>query len=297
MTLIKALILSLGKIISPVTTKYQIGFTAHNLYHTKTYKGKTLGITDEHLTRSRLNYYLNKLLDDGIITQHEAFHENVYVLLGKSDDSAEEIACTVDPFSYVSHLSAMSYHGLTNRIPSKLFISSPDRKKWNEYAQDRMERDIEGDLELYLSRRLPQLSLIPMTKIRQREVVRSSSLHLGAYKNVHGRTLRVSTLGRTFLDMLKKPNLCGGMYHVLETYDEHAEIYLRLITDEIERHGRPIDKVRAGYILDERLGLGNDVIESWTQFAQRGGSRKLDGSNEFVPRWSDKWCLSLNLFE
>ena len=69
------------------------------------------------------------------------------------------------------------------------------------------------------------------------------------------------------------------------------------ITDEITQHGQPIDKVRAGYILEERLALSNEVIDSWAQYAQRGGSRKLDATAEYIPQWSDKWCLSINTFE
>lgn len=46
-------------------------------------------------------------------------------------DNAEEVVCSVDPFCYVSHLSAMEYHGLTNRMPTLLFISSP-RPRYGE---------------------------------------------------------------------------------------------------------------------------------------------------------------------
>jgi predicted transcriptional regulator of viral defense system len=142
---------------------------------------------------------------------------------------------------------------------------------------------------------MPLLHRVAMPKIGRTEVHRQSSKHRGAYKNIKGRTLRVSTLGRTFLDMLRNPELCGGMHHVIEVYEEYAETYQRLIVDEIEQHGAPIDKVRAGYLLDKRVKLKNPTVESWVRFAQRGGSRKLDASAEYAPRWSDKWCLSLNI--
>ena len=38
---------------------------------------------------------------------------NAYQLFGHSATSAQQIACALDPFAYVSHLSAMEYHGLT----------------------------------------------------------------------------------------------------------------------------------------------------------------------------------------
>ncbi len=55
--------------------------------------------------------------------------------------------------------------------------------------------------------------------------------------------------------------------------------------------------MRAGYILDERLNIKNDRIEAWTKYAQRGGSRKLDPSSDYIPEWSEKWCISINIFE
>jgi hypothetical protein len=85
------------------------------------------------------------------------------------------------------------------------------------------------------------------------------------------------------------------MRHVIEVFEEHASNFLPAIIGEIDQHGGPIDKVRAGYILDERLRLGDPAIEKWVAFAKRGGSRKLDPTEEYFPAWSEKWCLSLNI--
>jgi predicted transcriptional regulator of viral defense system len=159
-----------------------------------------------------------------------------------------------------------------------------------------MKKDLAGNVDKYTNSGLPVLTKTKMEKIGKTPVHRHNSLHHGAYKNVKGKCLRISTIGRTFLDMLKNPDLCGGMAHVLDVYAEHAETYLRLIVDEVTSHGGPIDKVRAGYILDERLGLKDPIIDVWVSHAQRGGSRKLDATAEYVPEYSEKWCLSINLF-
>lgn len=82
----------------------------------------------------------------------------------------------------------------------------------------------------------------------------------GAYLSIQGKTLRVSTIGRTFLDMIREPNLCGGIYHVLDVYAEHAPRYLRLIVDKVDRYGSPIDKVRIGYIL--KSALSSNILPS-----------------------------------
>ena len=74
-----------------------------------------------------------------------------------------------------------------------------------------------------------------------------------------------------------------------------AETYLDLIIDEIDRHGGPIDKVRAGYILEEICNLQSGRLETWLEYVQRGGSRKLDPDAEYRETYSERWCLSLNV--
>lgn len=293
----KALALSLGELSKPVITEYQMGLVIYAIYRDKSYKGESIALKKPSAESSDFNLYLNKLLSGGVLNHHKDLPRGVYALLGNASGSAEEVSCTVDPFAYVSHLSAMEHHGLTDRMPAKLFLSSPSPREWRLFAQEKMEKDLGVDYDLYRQSRLPLLTRISLEKIGRTEVHRFNSKHHGAYKNVRDKVIRISTMGRTFLDMLRSPDLCGGINHVLDVYGEHAEKYLRLITDEIDANGKPIDKVRAGYILSERLGINDLVVESWAKFAQRGGSRKLDASTEYIPKWSDRWCLSLNIFE
>ena len=295
MKAVKAITLSLGNLDQPVISKYQFGLAVNKIYRSKIYGGETVNLQKDCAEKSDIAKYLNLLIDEGILSPHKTL-SNIFTLLGRSDGDPGDIACTVDPFCYVSHLSAMSYHGLTNRIPEKLFISSPPTSIWRSFAKRKMQKDLGDDFDIYCENGLPILVRTHMNRINKIDLYRLNSKHLGAYKNVRGRPLRVSTIGRTFLDMLRNPELCGGINHVLDVFDEYGEKYLRLITDDIDKNGGPIDKVRAGYILDERLGINNDVINGWSSFAQRGGSRKLDSSSEYIPEWSDKWQISLNVF-
>lgn len=296
MDLAKALILSLGEFTEPVISRYQVGLIVHQLYARKTYRSEILErIQKDFADLTEFSRRMKELEAGGILAAYPGFGSAVYSLLGRKEALSEEVACSVDPFCYLSHLSAMAHHGLTNRIPTKLFISSPTAKQWKEYAQERMLKNLNEDLDTYRKNSMPLLTRARMDRIGKTSVHRFSSIHLGAYKNVRDKTLRVSTMGRTFLDMLRNPELCGGIHHVLEVYEESAKTYQRLIVDEIDRLGAPIDKVRAGYILSEKLLIQDDVVESWVKFAQRGGSRKLDAAGEYIAEWSDKWCLSLNV--
>jgi predicted transcriptional regulator of viral defense system len=298
MELIKALTLSLGDLDDPVVTAYRIGNILHDLYRDKKFRGEPLARIQKEFAEGKDYYkYVDKLNDEGILAPYKGLPNTVFTLLGRKHESEAEIACVVDPFCYLSHLSAMSYHGLTNRIPSKIFISSPSPAKWREFSEIKMRKELQDDYELYINSGLPKLARTKLSKIGRKEVNVFNSIHLGAFKKVRASALRVSTIGRTFLDMLRSPELCGGINHVLEVYEEFAHQYLRLIVDEIETNGKSIDKVRAGYILDERLNIKDERVSAWTNFAQRGGSRKLDASEEYIPQWSDKWCISINIFE
>lgn len=298
MELTKALTLSLGSLDDPVITSYQLGRVLVTLYVEKKFRGEALLKLQKDYPDGRdFSRCVGKLLDEGVLSGYKGLPNTIYTILGRSKANEEDVACTVDPFCYLSHLSAMDYHGLTNRIPSKIFLSSPSTTMWKESALKKMQGDLKEQLAEYVESGLPTLKRVQFQKIGTKQVHIHNSLHLGAYKNVRGRPLRVSTIGRTFLDMLRTPHLCGGMTHVLDVFAEFGEKYLRLITDEIDSHGKPIDKIRAGYIFEERLDLQSDTIKSWERYIQRGGSRKLDPSEEYIPKWSEKWCISLNIFE
>ncbi|WP_153133359.1 hypothetical protein [Dechloromonas hortensis] len=218
-----------------------------------------------------------------------------YQLIGHSTASAQQIACALDPFAYVSHLSAMEYHGLTDRFPKILYLTKPPAGEWRRQAEEKMRRDLGANYDEYLISRLPKLVRPKLSKIGAMSLHFQERSQLGAFKHVSGSNMRVATIGRVFLEMTREPQLCGGIQHVIDIFSNNAKQYLRLITDEYERHGKAIDKVRAGYLLTEVCGVKDLVVESWTRFAQRGGSRKLDPEVEYAPEYSERWKLSINV--
>ena len=208
---------------------------------------------------------------------------------------AAELACLVDPFAYVSHLSAIEHYGLTDRFPAVLYLSTPPNAEWRALATNRMQSDLGDAFEPYLNSGFPQLRNIGITKIDRTTVHILRRTNRGAFKTISENTLRVATVGRTFLDMLREPHLCGGIQHVIDIYRDSAKDYLRLIVDEFDAHGSAIDKVRAGYLLTEICHLESEAFRSWEAFAQRGGSRKLDAEADYSEAFSEKWKLSINV--
>lgn len=298
MHLNRALILSLGELAQPVVTQYQLAVRLLRLCAAGIFQGESIiDIPEEPPDTRFLNELLVTLTETGLIDPYPGFPSHaVFRLPGSTAAPIADIACSVDPFCFLSHLSAMEHHGLTNRLPTTLYLSSPSTANWTMFARERMQSDLGDLLDDYLTNRLPRLRKPRFEKINKTPVHRHDSSHLGAYINIRNRALRVSSIGRTFLDMLRAPDLCGGINHVIEVFDEHAEIYLDLIIGEVTRHGRAIDQVRAGYLLEERMGLTDDRFALWHTKAQRGGSRKLDPGGEYAPKFSETWQLSINAF-
>ncbi len=67
------------------------------------------------------------------------------------------------------------------------------------------------------------------------------------------------------------------------------------VSFELDLTPKALIKSRAGYILEERLGLHHPCVESWKAFGQRGGSRRLDPARDFAPVFSETWMISLNV--
>lgn len=236
------------------------------------------------------------LLRVRLLSAIEPFAETkAYLLFGKGDATPADIVCSLDPFAYVSHLSAMEYHGLTDRFPKIVYMTRPALPQWRAQAKLRMSRDLGDHLQSYLGSDLPKLTQPKISRLGQTSIQFFERSQLGAFRLVSGSSLRVATIGRVFLEMIREPSLCGGIQHVIDIYKREAGRNLPLIIDEVNQHGLPIDKVRLGFLLSEVCGLDHPVLSKWDKLAQRGGSRKLDPEGEYLPVFSKRWQLSVNV--
>ncbi len=242
--------------------------------------------TQNDYTRLRLN-----LKKTGMIGADRDYGARVIRVLTVSDLPAENIICLVDPTCYVSHLSAMQRWGLTDRSPDALLLTRPDRKTAAAQLQTYMADTLGEDKN----------TPFPLKVIKHPALVRRRLVHIyeskiaGNFLKNRTNDVRLSTIGQTFLDMLQKPDLCGGMSHILDVWEEHAETYLDEIVTAVDTTSSGLVKSRAGYILEERLGLHHPGVIPWKALSQRGGSRKLDPTKKFAPTFSETWMISLNV--
>lgn len=285
---------------SPVVSSYDIGQAIVKIYQFREYGGqKVKNIRADFPRRESVHAYRKDLIVLGILEQRRDFPGDTTLLASSPYKDPLDLVCGLDPFCYISHLSAMEYHGLTDRFSNTVFATTVPAPQWKLRAADRMKRDL-GDalLPTYLEAGFmpPVRPIITSLSKHPVNMLATKFADQGAYISSSDRPVRISSLGRTFVDMLRKPDLCGGMKHVIAVYREHAKAYLPLIVSEVDRHGDKIEKVRAGYILEERCDIrDHPTVGGWVQFAQRGGSRLLDPSEAYWPTFSEKWCLSINV--
>lgn len=221
-----------------------------------------------------------------VIGRDRDYGKRAWRILTAYDLPADEVVCIVDPFCHIANLSAMQRWGLTDRVPHALMLERPDRARLKIKLKTLEERE----------------KFVPWsaTSINHPETVRRRSVQInetrqpGISVQSASEYARIATIGQTFLDMLRHPELCGGMAHVLEVWQEHAANWFEQIVEMVDGTSSAVIRCRAGYILEERLGLSDARVESWKAFAQRGGSRKLDPLRPYFPEYSETWMISLN---
>lgn len=241
--------------------------------------------------------YLNlkDILQKKSIIKADRDYKNFWHIMVSGNQPADTVVCQADPYCYISHMSAMHRYGLTDRHPHKLFITSPSDKKahiWNKsrILNDFPLLDLKDDIfisKLYITHH-PKI-------VRNRPIYQIKTDYFGDWLKIRGSDERIASIGQVFIDMIDKTELCGGIRHVLDIWSEHISKYLDIVIDTIDRSTQPILKVRAGYILDEYLGITDQRILSWLKYTQRGGSRVLEAGRKYTRPFSEKWMISINV--
>lgn len=284
----------LDEAVLPVVTEYALYNRVRPILQTGEYRGQKILRLPEKWEGSQLRALIRTLVKRRTLAPDDDFNAGVWrVVQALTAATAEDAICLVDPFAYISHLSAMQRYGLTDRAPEALHMTTPARTLWTEMRNARMDADYADESA---DADLPQLMRIGFgDTVRRRPVILHESSHPAEPEQIAGSANRIASIGRVFVDMLDQPQLCGGIQHVIDCFDRHAESWLGEIVTATDAFDRAIVKVRAGYLLDERLALSSPTVLRWLDFAQRGGSRKLDPHSPYGSRYSEKWMMALNV--
>ena len=277
----------------PIITYYDFFILGHGLFTAKIWGEEPLKRMPQGWDQTRAKNAIKRLETKRVLTADSDFRSNVWrITQATRAGTAEEVACIADPFSYVSHLSAMQKYGLTDRNPQALHMTTPKRSIWNTLRNARVREDLPDieDIEKPVLNR-PGFH----ETIRRRSVIVHVSSQPWTPSPVSDEQTRITSIGQTFADMLTEPGLCGGIRHVLDVWENEAEPWVEEIIKAVDQLDSKIAKVRAGYILTEVMDIDHPTIHNWEQYAQRGGSRKLDPDAEYAPVFSEKWMISINV--
>jgi len=279
---------------TPLITEYSLNQHVKPLLATGRYGNEKILRLPNYWGQSQLRAMIRTLVKRRILAPDEDFKAGVWRVVQAADaPTAEEAICLVDPFAYISHLSAMQRYGITDRSPEALHITTPSRTLWTQLRNIRMAEDYKDEP---MSPLQPQLSRIGIREhVRRRHVVVHETKHPADPTPIASSASRIARIGRVFVDMLDQPALCGGIRHILDCYDRHAEDWLEDIIAAVDATDNPIVKVRAGYIFEEMLGLSDPRINRWAACAQRGGSRKMDPQAPYGQVFSEKWMIAINV--
>lgn len=278
----------------PVISNHALAVALILLLDKAEYAGRPVRLPRSALARTTFWSARQTLIERGALLPERGLPGSVLRIPGRKDASPGEIMCAIDPFGHVAFLSAMEFHGLTNRLPKILYFATFDTTSWRQQALQRLTRELGHLLEAFREADLPPLQYSSIKRLNGVAIETLRTKEAGHWRHALDGALRVTGVGRTFLDMIKRPDLCGGIRHVIEVFEAHAQAYLTAIIAEFNTHGGKIDCVRAGYILNERCGIHRAEIDAWVAHASRGGSRKLDAKAEYSPKFSEKWSLSIN---
>ena len=276
----------------PVITLYELRAYIYKLYKDGHYQNQSIGKLSLKEPASRtLKSSISSLESIGVIKQDLSLP--TYFISNRDKPTALQVICAVNPYSYIAYLSAMAWHGLTDRLPYVIHVITCTSELYKNFNDEFLEKEFPDIMD-------PQPITPP--RVIKYPAFDGKSFTFHQTKNFKlpkeqfgSGGIRVTNIGETFLDMLRKPDLCGGFEHVLDVYLEYAQENLAIIVKTIDKQGTLIDKSRAGYILEEQCNLSHRTIDRWKSDVARGGSRKLVFSNPYKDIYSETWCISINI--
>ena len=280
----------------------EIEYHVIDLYNSKSFQGKPISVSKRWPEPADVYRYINQLINDGFLHPAESSKKNnhLFFIVG-SDPTPYELICYKQPV-YISFLSAMVLHGITDRRSNTIWATKSSSTEFYQQTKSVMHlqrlAEITGLTLEYLHTQIINMHNTPLlTRVNKRPLryVTSKKFNPDFYTSTGGYNL--ATIGKTFLDMVDHPDFCGGIDHVIQCYENHGKNYSSQIINTANQFASKISKCRIGYLLEEMCGIENNkTLNKWAhEDAQRGGTRKLYAANNYSPNYSERWCISINI--
>jgi predicted transcriptional regulator of viral defense system len=201
----------------------------------------------------------------------------------------EEVLMELHPYAALSHISALTFHQMTDQLSKDIHVSIPDDAPGGLLPAGTTSEDWKG--VPFVRGRVADS--IFGRKIHWHRLVSKRTFGTSA-SDYRGYPVLVTTPERTLLDGLLHPDWSGGFANVLHAWVQYRDLIdLKALVKCVDRFDVRILRQRAGYLMEE-LGLWHPALATWVTQAQRGGSSKLNGGAEFSSQFSERWQLSIN---
>jgi len=179
------------------------------------------------------------------------------------------IAHHLAPEGYIAYWTALHYHGLTEHVPSTIWVATPRRRRG---------RTINGVAYTFVTLR-------PHKVFGQQRVW------------IEGHAVSLASLEKSLVDALDHPAHCGGMAEVAKALSAaltERGVALERLTDYAAQMGNRAIIKRLGYLC-ERLELAvGDAAGLWQSLLSSGYSR-LDPDRPATGAYDHRWRLRINL--
>jgi hypothetical protein len=184
----------------PVITEYSLYALARPILRAGAYRDEKVRMVPGQWRRHQLKAMIRTLAKNKILAPDGDFKAGVWHVVGSlAAASAEDAICLVDPFAYISHLSAMQRYGLTDRSPEALHMTTPARALWTAMRNERM-RSLDWDIG---EDEKPLLARIGFeTIVRRRPVILHESSHPSPTADIAGERARIASVGHVLVNML-----------------------------------------------------------------------------------------------
>lgn len=170
----------------------------------------------------------------------------------------------IDPY-YIGYGSALNYHGLTELVPSAVFVVSSKRYKNRTILHTKFR-------------------FITVTKLKMfglEELI------------ISGTKVKISDLEKTIADCLDHPEHCGGMDEIAKSiFFEHKALDMKKIITNAKKMGNKTIIKRLGYLLE--LFDYHKYKYLFDNIELSKGYPKLDPKLPKKGNFNDRWKLLLN---
>jgi predicted transcriptional regulator of viral defense system len=208
------------------------------------------------------------------------------------DVSEEQLLQEADPWAVLSHLTALTLHGLTDLIPTQIFatVARTDRDD-RQVPLGTTAEDWIG-LNWPISRRPARVrhSAVTWTEVKNEWFF---GVEVGYSL---GAAVYVTDRERTLIDALRSPDKSGGIAKVFEAWKRADAMNVDRLVDYTDRFDNQILRQRVGFLL-EALQRPNPRRDRWRKHLVRGGSVRLAAGEPYDERFAADWNLSLNVPE